>query len=431
MTTAIDTTHKPFYHNLTVQVLTAITLGILLGHFSPDLAVSMKPLGDVFIKLVKMVIGPVVFLTVVTGISSVGDIKKVGKVGVKALIYFEIITTFALGIGLVAVNIVKPGSGMQTTTASMTKELGAYTEAKPQSILDFLMNIIPDNVLNAFVKGEMLQILFFAVLFGAALAALGEKGKPVEKLLEHFAQIFFGIIAIIMRVAPVGAFGAMSFTIGKYGIGSLAALGQVMLTVYLTMALFIFGVLGNVARYFNFSLLRFLAHIKEELLIVLGTSSSETVLPRMLEKMQRLGCSKPVVGLVIPTGYSFNLDGSSIYLSIAVIFIAQAYHIDLSVWQQLSILGLLMITSKGAAAVVGSAFITLAATIQATGILPVEGLALLLGVDRFMAEARSITNLIGNGVATIVIAKLEKEFDAEAASEIELMRSSASVPISD
>jgi aerobic C4-dicarboxylate transport protein len=404
---------KKFYQNLTVQVLTAITIGALLGHFYPALAVEMKPLGEIFIKLIKMVIGPIVFLTIVTGISSIGCMKKVGRVGGKALLYFEIVTTFALGIGLLVVNLVKPGQGLNIEqVGAKAGDVAKYaTQAKEHTTVDFLMGVVPDNVVNAFAKGELLQILFFSILFGAALAAMGDKGKGVEALLEKFSHAMFGVIGMVMKVAPIGAFGAMSFTIGKYGIGSLTSLGQVMAAVYLTMALFVFGVLGSIARLYGFSLWRFLKYIREELLIVLGTSSSESVLPRMMDKLQKFGCSKPVVGLVIPTGYSFNLDGTSIYLSMAAIFIAQAYGIDLSIWQQLTIMGVLMVTSKGAAAVTGGGFVTLAATLSATGVLPIEGLALLLGVDRFMSEARAITNLIGNGVATVVVAKMEGEFD--------------------
>ena len=404
---------KPIYTNLTFQVLSSITIGILLGHFYPAIAVEMKPLGDVFIKMIKMVIGPIVFLTVVTGISSIGDMKKVGKVGGKAFLYFEVVTTFALAIGLLVVNLVKPGSGMNIQAGSLKADAVAKyaTQAKEQSTLDFFMNIVPDNVVGAFVKGDMLQILFFAVIFGVALAAMGQKGRPVEEMFDKVAHALFGVIGILMRVAPLGAFGAMSFTIGKYGVASLVSLGQLMAAVYITMAVFVFGVLGSIARMYGFSLWNFIRYIRQELLIVLGTSSSESVLPRMMEKMQKFGCSKHVVGLVIPTGYSFNLDGTSIYLSMAAIFIAQAFNIDLTIWQQITILGLLMVTSKGAAAVTGGGFVTLAATLSATGTLPVEGLALLLGVDRFMSEARAITNLIGNGVATVVVAKMEGEFD--------------------
>ncbi|HEY0837917.1 MAG TPA: dicarboxylate/amino acid:cation symporter [Azospirillum sp.] len=410
---------KPLYTNLTFQVLSAITIGILLGHFSPALAVEMKPLGDVFIKMIKMVIGPIVFLTVVTGISSIGDMKKVGKVGGKALLYFEVVTTFALGLGLLVVNLVQPGGGMNIVPGQLKADAVAKyaTEAQNHTTLEFFMNIVPDNVVGAFVKGDMLQILFFAVIFGVALAAMGQKGKLVEDIFDKTAHALFGVIGILMRVAPLGAFGAMAFTIGKYGVTSLVSLGQLMAAVYITMALFVFGVLGTIAKAYGFSLWTFLKYIKQELLIVLGTSSSESVLPRMMEKMQKFGCSKHVVGLVIPTGYSFNLDGTSIYLSMAAIFIAQAFNVDLTVWQQITILGLLMVTSKGAAAVTGGGFVTLAATLSATGTLPIEGLALLLGVDRFMSEARAITNLIGNGVATIVVAKMEGEFDETRAVE--------------
>ena len=410
---------KPIYTNLTFQVLTSITIGILLGHFYPAVAVEMKPLGDVFIKMIKMVIGPIVFLTVVTGISSIGDMKKVGKVGGKAFIYFEVVTTFALAIGLLVVNLVKPGSGMNIQAGQLKADAVAKyaTAAKDQSTIEFFMNIVPDNAIGAFVKGDMLQILFFAVIFGVALAAMGQKGKLVEDIFDKAAHALFGVIGILMRVAPLGAFGAMSFTIGKYGVASLVSLGQLMAAVYITMAVFVFVVLGSIARMYGFSLMRFLRFIKQELLIVLGTSSSESVLPRMMEKMQKFGCSKHVVGLVIPTGYSFNLDGTSIYLSMAAIFIAQAFNIDLTIWQQLTILGLLMVTSKGAAAVTGGGFVTLAATLSATGTLPVEGLALLLGVDRFMSEARALTNLIGNGVATVVVAKMEGEFEESKAVE--------------
>ena len=409
----------PFYRVLYFQVIVAIIIGVLLGHFYPSLASEMKPLGDAFIKLIKMVIGPIIFLTVVTGISSIGDMRKVGKVGLKAIIYFEVVSTVALGIGLVVVNLVKPGMGLNATaasTATKAAEVAKYAgEAKHQNTTEFLMNVIPDNVISAFAKGEVLQILLFAILFGVALAAMGEKGKPVEVILEKTGAALFGVINIVMKLAPIGAFGAMSFTIGKYGVASLAQLGTLMAAVYITMIVFIFVVLGSIARINGFGIWRFLGYIKEELLIVLGTSSSESVLPRMMEKLQRFGCSKHVVGLVIPTGYSFNLDGTSIYLSMAAVFIAQAYNIDLSIGQQLSILLVLMLTSKGAAAVTGGGFITLAATLAATGALPIEGLALLLGVDRFMSEARALTNLIGNGVATVVVAKMEREFDQEKA----------------
>jgi len=411
---------KKWYQDLTVQVLVAIVVGILAGQFAPDFGISVKWLGDVFIKMIKLVVGPVIFLTVVIGISSVGDMKKVGKVGIKALIYFEVVTTFALGIGLVVVNVLAPGRGLNAVAGAgkLSAEVTKYADAAHnQTTVELIMKMVPDNAVGAFASGDLLQILFFSVLFGAALTAMGEKGKPVEEFLERIAHIFFGIISIVMYFAPIGAFGAMAFTIGKFGISSLTQLGALMFAVLLTMVLFIFLVLGSIAKFYGFNILRFLAYLKQELLIILGTSSSESVLPRLMDKMQRFGCSKPVVGLVIPTGYSFNLDGTTIYLSMAALFIAQAYNIDLSIWQQLSIMLLLMLTSKGAAAVTGGGFITLAATLSATGQLPIEGLALLFGVDRFMSTARALTNMVGNGVATVVVAKMEKEFDDTKAVE--------------
>ena len=406
---------KALYKDLTFQVLVAIVIGIVVGDLAPDTGAHLKWLGDIFIRMIKMVVGPVIFLTVVTGISSVGDMRKVGKVGVKALIYFEVVTTFALAIGLVVVNVIDPGRNINATLGAPSQhaaEISKYaTAAQHHSVVDFLINLIPDNAVGAFAKGDLLQILLFSVLFGAALSLMGEKGKPVEDFLERLSHTFFRIINIIMYYAPIGAFGAMAYTIGKFGLSSLASLGELLAAVLLTMVLFITVVLGMIARLYGFSIFRFLRYLKDEIMIVLGTSSSDTVLPRMMEKLQRLGCSKPVVGLVIPTGYSFNLDGTTIYLSMAALFIAQAYHIDLSLWQQLSIMALLMVTSKGAAAVTGGGFITLAATLQGNGQLPIEGLALLFGVDRFMSTARALTNMIGNGVATMIIAKTEKEFD--------------------
>ncbi len=415
--TRMPAPRQPFYKLLYIQVITAILIGVLLGHFYPNFAMELKPLGIIFIKCIKMVVGPIIFLTVVTGISAIGDMSKVGRVGIKAILYFEVVTSFALGIGLLVVNVLKPGQGFNVDSAAgKAGEVAKYTAAAhEQTPIDFIMNIVPDNVIAAFAKGDLLQILFFSVLFGAALAGLGEKGKPVELFLEKVSAVFFGIIGIVVRLAPLGALGAMSFTIGKFGVGSLISLGQLVAAVYLTMILFIILVLGTIAWANGFNILTFLRYIKDELLIVLGTSSSESVLPRMIEKMQRFGCSKHVVGLVIPTGYTFNLDGTSIYLSMAALFIAQAYNIDLSIWQQLSILAVLMLTSKGAAAVAGGGFVTLAATLSATGALPVEGLALLLGVDAFMSLARALTNLIGNGVATVVVAKMEGEFNEKQA----------------
>ncbi|MEH7125977.1 C4-dicarboxylate transporter DctP [Bacillus sp. JJ1532] len=403
---------KKVFKNLTVQVVIAIILGVIVGLVWPEVGKSVKPLGDTFIKGVKMVIAPIIFLTIVLGIAKMGDMKKVGKVGGKAFIYFEIVTTLALVIGLFVVNIIKPGAGLNFD--KMQKgDVSQYTTGDGGKIdwIDFITNIVPSNMFDAFAKGDILQVLFFSILFGVALTALGEKGKPIIDFFDKISHVFFNIIGYIMRAAPIGAFGAMAFTIGNYGIASMKPLAMLMLSVYATMALFIFGVLNIICKMYGFSLFKYLKFIKEELLIVLGTSSSESVLPRMMDKMEKFGCSKSVVGLVIPTGYSFNLDGTSIYLSMAVVFLAQVFQVDLSVGQQITIILILMLTSKGAAAVTGGGFIVLASTLTAMQIIPVEGLALLLGVDRFMSEGRAITNLIGNGIATIAIAKSEKEFD--------------------
>lgn len=381
----------------------------------------MKPLGDGFIKLIKMMIAPIIFTTVVVGIASMGDMKKVGRVGVKALIYFEVLSTIALFIGLMVVKLYQPGAGINANVASLdTKAIASYaTAAQSLNTVDFLLNIIPGNVVDAFAKGEILQVLLFSILFGLALSAMGERGKVVVKFLDDFSHALFGVIGMIMKLAPIGAFGAMAFTIGKYGIHTLVSLGKLMAGVYTTSALFVFIVLGLVCRFNGFSIWQFLKYIKEEIFIVLGTSSSESVLPRMMTKLEELGASKSVVGMVIPTGYSFNLDGTSIYLTMAAIFIAQATNVHLTIGQELTILAVLMLTSKGAAAVTGGGFITLAATLGSMGgVLPVAGLTLLLGVDRFMSEARAITNLIGNGVATVVVARWENEFDEEKAHKI-------------
>lgn len=405
---------QPFYKVLYFQVITAIILGVLVGFFFPEFGEKLKPLGDGFIKLIKMVIAPIIFLTVVSGIGGIGDMKKFGRVGLKALIYFEVVTTFALFIGLLVVKIVRPGVGINADPATLDgKGIEQFTKAaQNQSTVDFFLHIIPDTIFDAFAKGEILQVLFFAILFGIALTMLGEKGKPILKGIDLISKVFFGIITVIMRFAPIGAFGAMAFTIGKFGIGTLQSLATVMLCVYITCALFIFVVLGLIARFAGFSLPKFIRYIKEEILIVVGTSSSESALPRMMEKLEHLGCTKSVVGLVIPSGYSFNLDGTSIYLTIAAIFVAQATNTPLTFGQELSILLVLLLTSKGAAGVTGSGFITLAATLSTVGTIPVTGIALLLGIDRFMSEARALTNLIGNGVATVVVAKWEGEFDA-------------------
>jgi aerobic C4-dicarboxylate transport protein len=412
--------HKPIYAHLYFQVVVAIGIGVILGYSHPELATAMKPFGDGFIKLIKMMIAPIIFTTVVVGIAKIGDMKKVGRVGLKALVYFELVSTLALVIGLVVVNVVRPGAGINADIETLdTKEFDAHTGGqKSFSTVELLLHVIPDSAVGAFANGEILQVLTFSVLFGLSLGGFSDKGKPLLGLLDRVSHVLFGIIAIIMRFAPIGAFGAMAFTIGKYGVGTLASLGTVMLCVYLTCILFVFVVLGLIARLTGFSLWQFLRYIKEEILIVLGTSSSEAALPRMITKLENLGCSKSVVGLVIPTGYSFNLDGTSIYLTIAAVFIAQATNVELSLGEQLGILGVLLLTSKGAAAVTGGGFITLAATLESTGKLPMAGLALLLGVDRFMSEARAITNLIGNGVATMVVARWEGALDLSRARKV-------------
>lgn len=405
---------KPWYQHLYAQVLIAIVLGVLLGHFWPDVGASMKPLGDTFIKLIKMLIAPIIFCTVVHGIASMEDMKKVGRVGIKALVYFEVVTTLALIVGLVVVNVWQPGVGMNVDPAALdTKGIETYTaKAGEQSTIEFLTHIIPATVVGAFAEGEILQVLFFAVLFAFALQFLGDYGKPLLHIIDQTAHVFFRIVGIIMKVAPIGAFGAMAFTIGQYGIGTLASLGALMAGFYATCLIFIFVVLGGIAWFFGgFNILKFIRYIKEELLIVLGTSSSESVLPRMIAKMEVLGADKSVVGLVIPTGYSFNLDGTCIYLTMAAVFLAQATNTDLSFAQQLGLIGILLLTSKGAAGVTGSGFIVLAATLASVGTVPVASIALILGVDRFMSEARALTNLIGNGVATVIVAKWENALD--------------------
>ncbi|MDE3016544.1 MAG: C4-dicarboxylate transporter DctA [Pseudomonadota bacterium] len=403
---------RAFYKNQTFHVLAAIVLGFLLGHFYPKAAVEMKPLGDAFIKMIKMVIGPIIFLTIVTGVSHVGDIKKVGKIGGKALIYFEIITTFSLIIGMVAMNVFRPGDGFDTEHV-VKGDISHYVEASKSvhSPVDFIMSIIPDNIIGAFASGDLLQVLFIAVIFGIALSAMGEKGAAINASLVKYSHLIFQVMGIIMKFAAMGAFGAMAFTIGKFGDAATIPLAKLLLLSCASMVLFIFVVLGAVAYYYKFSIWKFVRYLEDEIVIVLGTGSSEAVLPRMMQKMQEFGCSQPVVGLVIPTGYSFNLAGSSMYLAMCVIFIAQAYHVNMSLSQQITILGILLLTSKGAAGVVGSAFIVLAATISATGFLPIEGLSLLLGIDRFMSSVRAMINLIGNGVATVIIAKTENDFD--------------------
>ena len=412
---------KKFYQHLYFQVLCAISIGVALGYYLPETGTAMKPLGDGFIKMIKMIITPVIFCTVVTGIAGMEDMKKVGRVGGKALLYFEVVSTVALAIGLLVITIIQPGAGMNADVTKLdTKGIATYTAsaAKSHSFTDFLLGVIPNSVVDAFAKGDILQVLFFAILFGLALAALGERGKPIYKLVDDISHALFGVVGIIMKFAPVGAFGAMAFTIGKFGLGSLTKLGMLMGSFYLTCLLFIFVVLGTICRICGFSVFKFIAYIKEELLIVLGTSSSETVLPRMMAKLENLGCTKSVVGMVIPTGYSFNLDGTSIYLTMAAIFVAQATNTPLDMTQTLTILGVLMLTSKGAAGVTGSGFVTLAATFAAIPTIPVAGLALILGIDRFMSEARALTNLIGNGVATVVVSRWENELDMNRMAQV-------------
>ncbi|MEB0014313.1 dicarboxylate/amino acid:cation symporter [Glaciimonas sp. Gout2] len=404
---------KPLYKSLYVQVLTAIVIGVLVGHFYPETGASMKPLGDGFIKLIKMIIAPVIFCTVVIGIAGMEDMKKVGKTGGMALLYFEIMSTLALVIGLIMINIFQPGAGMHIdVTALDTKSLAAYTApGKMESTSDFFFHIIPSTFVDAFAQGNILQVLLISVLFGFALHRFGGRGTLIFDLIEKLSHVLFGIVGLIMKVAPIGAFGAMAFTIGKYGIGSLLSLGKLMGLFYATCLIFVFVVLGTVARLHGFSIWKFVKYIKEELLIVLGTSSSETVLPRLMAKMENLGAKQSVVGLVIPTGYSFNLDGTSIYLTMAAIFIAQATDTPLTIWHQITLLLVLLLTSKGAAGVTGSGFIVLAATLTAVGHVPVAGLALILGIDRFMSEARALTNTVGNGIATIVVAKWSGDLD--------------------
>jgi len=437
---------KPLYKSLYLQVLTAIVIGALLGHFYPETGTAMKPLGDGFIKLIKMIIAPIIFCTVVVGIAGMEDMKKVGKTGGLALLYFEIVSSISLIVGLIIVNLVQPGGGMNVDPASLdTKGIAAYTgPGKMQTTTAFLMDIIPNTVVDAFAKGEILQVLLIAVLFGFALHRFGGRGTLVFDFIEKLSHVLFAIVGYIMKVAPIGAFGAMAFTIGKYGVGSLLSLGKLMGTFYATCLIFIFIVLGTIARFHGFSIWKFVKYIKEELLIVLGTSSSESVLPRMMAKMENAGVKKSVVGLVIPTGYSFNLDGTSIYLTMAAVFIAQATNTHMTLTQQLTLLAVLLLTSKGAAGVTGSGFIVLAATLSAVGHVPVAGLALILGIDRFMSEARALTNLIGNGVATIVVGKwtgdldmaqLQRQLNSETEAEAEepeavLDRTEAHMPAS-
>lgn len=401
--------------SLYIQVLLAISAGIFLGHFYPELGTAMQPLGTAFIKLIKMIIAPIIFCTVVVGIAGMEDMKKVGKTGGYALLYFEVVSTIALIIGLVVINVVKPGVGMHIDPASLDQQsISKYTAPdQMQSTTDFLLNVIPSSVFDAFARGDMLQVLFFSILFGFALQRLGGRQNLIFGYVEKSSEVLFAIVHMLMKVAPIGAFGAMAFTIGKYGIATLWSLAGLMATFYITCLLFIFIVLGAICRYHGFSITRFIRYIKEELLIVLGTSSSESVLPRMMAKLEKLGATKSTVGLVVPTGYSFNLDGTAIYLTMAAIFIAQATDTPMDLTQQLTLLAVLLVTSKGAAGVTGSGFIVLAATLASVGSVPVAGIALILGIDRFMSEARALTNLIGNGVATLVVSKWCGELDMQ------------------
>ena len=405
--------HTPprrFYNNLTFRVLVAISLGVLLGAFFPKTGEAMQPIAKTFINMIKMVIAPIIFLTIVTGIGKVSDIRQFGRIGGKALLYFITVTTLALFIGLVVGNLVKPGAGLDT--AHLNKgDVSEYVEmSKEKNWVDHITEIVPPNVLGAFAEGNLLQVLFFSILFGIGIAQIGDSGQNLLKTFDKILQVLFKIMAMIMVLAPLGAFGGMAYTVGKYGLGTLKPLAMLMLTVYITMFLFIFVVLNLICYFSKINLWKLLGFIKEEILIVLGTSSSESVLPRMIEKMERYGASKQAAGLIIPTGYSFNLDGTSIYLSMSVLFIAQVFGVHLSIQEQLYIIGILILTSKGAAGVTGSGFIVLASTLSSFPQIPIEGLGLLVGVDRFMSEARAITNLIGNAVATIVVAKSENEF---------------------
>ena len=402
---------KRVFSNLTFQVLIAIVLGIIVGLYFKPFAPTAQLISKTFISLITMLIAPIIFFTIVLGIAGMKDLKKVGRVGGKALLYFEIVTTFALIIGIAVANLVKPGEGFVSKVAADTSKLAVYQKAAADMHWgDFIAHIVPANVFDAFAKGDILQILFFAILFGIGLSRMGDTGQVLIAFFEKLSKVFFNIMHIVMRVAPIGAFGGMAYTISTYGIKTLQPLALLMVSVYITMILFIFVILNIICRLYKFSLWSYLKYIREEILIVLGTSSSEPALPAMMEKLEKFGCSKSVVGLVIPAGYSFNLDGTTIYLSMSVIFLAQVFHIPLTLEQQLVIIGILMLTSKGAAGVTGSGFIVLTSTLAAIKVIPVEGVAILLGVDRFMSEARAITNVIGNGIATIVIAKSEGEF---------------------
>lgn len=406
--------------SLYVQVLLAIVTGVLLGHFYPDFSVQLKPLGDGFIKLVKMMIAPVIFCTIVTGIAGMQNTKKVGSVGLKAIIYFEVVTTLALIVGLLVINIVKPGAGMNVDPATLdAKAMAPYTsQAHAQNTKDFILDVIPENIISAFAHNHLLQVLLFSLLMGFALSKIKDKATPLLKGIQSLEDGLFAVIHMIMKLAPLGALGAMAFTVGKYGIGLLGPLASLMFCFYITCVIFILLVLGSILKFAGFNIFKLLAHIKEELLIVLGTSSSEPALPGLIEKLEKAGCSEPVTGLVVPTGYSFNLDGTCIYLTMAAVFLAQATNTSMDITHQITLLLVLLVTSKGAAGVTGSGFITLAATLPAVGHIPVAAITLILGIDRFMSEGRALTNIIGNAVATVVVAKWEKEIDMDTAKDL-------------
>jgi len=404
---------KQVFSNLTFQVIVAIIIGVCVGTYFPEFASTAKLISQGFINLISMLIAPIIFFTIVLGIAHMGDMKKVGRVGGKALLYFEIVSTVAIAIGLIVANVLKPGAGMVAKAGDATKITGYAAQAKDMNWAEFFLHIIPHNVIAAFAEGNILQILLFAILFGYGLNKLGGEGTSVLNAFDKISKVLFKIMKVIMRLAPIGAFGGMAYSIGTHGLQSILGMAKLMGSVYLTCILFIFVVLNGICRYYNFSLWAYLKFIRQEILIVLGTSSSESALPSMMQKMEAIGCDKSVVGLVIPTGYSFNLDGTAIYLAMAVIFLCQVFHVDLSIGQQITVLGVLMVTSKGAAGVTGSGFIVLVSTLTALKIMPIEHISILIGVDRFMSEARAITNVIGNGVATIVIAKSENQFDQE------------------
>ena len=414
-TPGLPVARKRWYAQLYVQVLAAIVAGVLLGHFAPQAGAAMKPVGDIFIKLVKMVIAPVIFLTIVTGIAGMRDLKSVGRVAGKAFSYFLFFSTLALVLGMIVANVVRPGDGLNIDPATLdTSKVSEFTaKAQDSTITGFLTGIVPDTFLSSMTQGNILQVLFVSILFGVSLAMIGDRGSKVLGLLEDVSIAFFKLVGIVMRAAPIGAFGAMAFTIGEYGIGTLANLAALVATFYITSLLFVLIILGIVARLCGFSILRFIGYLKAELLLVLGTSSSESALPSLIEKMERAGCPKSIVGLVVPTGYSFNLDGTNIYMTLAALFIAQACNVELSIGEQLLLLGVAMLSSKGAAGVTGAGFITLAATLSIVPSVPVAGMALILGIDRFMSECRSLTNFIGNAVATVVVSKWEGKLDKQ------------------